>query len=1048
MRSLRRARSTTPRKQISQPAGSYQLQDFYIDTPKGAVTRRSSPSKSVAQSENLISPWRIRVRVEAEREDDGVKSGGKGGRRASASPSKQIARTITTTVPLKGSDDTPAPQKRGRGRPRKSATPAKTPAKRPATPKPRKGRKRAVDETNEEEPLTKQQNSVSKSKRSKRNPSPKPTKESESIDEDMQTGDLGQPELRPTTLFSSQRGKKDDHFNIAVDSDASVKSTSQATQDQHNIERSSQNDTTVSLAKSARGKRLPLASTSPQKGRPQRIVKETIASLHSDRTDELSEYDSIAEGEDFSIVSLSTLPSAQQHMRAQTLAEVNGSAFQNPSASASRNSEANNKVTSTEATNNSSLREPKTLSSQQTKSNQMFNSSMLGARQSADQSSLLHFDFKRTTPSQMFSSPALPPIKALQGKKSSRAPEDTENSMSEPVHVVKTGIAPQSVVNPMEYSKHKRSSHTEPKEPPQSSAHTGLDDLFSGFGARTRCELRAGLRLGEELARRQQQREEQTEDLDRSEDDVFQAIADPEHLRTINDEGDQPDEEVIPGEVRYPHLSTRKPLPSPETSLDENIGQNQNMEVTDEKRVAPPSPSSSVLERQEVSRQVANADSNKVTVVDSDNSSVLSSDSDLSDDQDAANNAGPDDDTDIWQTEAKSNSNSQNNSHISSSSQQRQVKRSALRPPSRTELERLQPSHSLETLPLAKSQEATDLYPNLSTAVRYATPSPQRPIQQANADFTGFTNFTNDMLESEATSRPKRTAALSPRITKKPKLANSLDPPNIGASKGSIEEARVSKPRPASASAIKRPGGGVSNGATLRTTGVTFSTIPIQKAPHCEQQEQQTPRREPAIALATSWLESVSGSIFKTATDTINAFASFESLRIPGQPTFCAPTTPLVRHVPPFSVYLPFNTTHYTRLRTIYLKAQRHPKLYPLQAASPCAGYLGLEIESMGWMRKLEAWELTVVDEFMAVLQREGVREDRHEIGWGGEVVDKVEIGIDEVVKRVFSLWVGQVQRGEVLLKEGVAGSWDKRYVGQRQRALERQRVWKETKMI
>ena len=1047
VRSLKRARSTTPRKQISQPAGSYQLQDFYIDTPKGAVTRRSSPSKSVAQSENLISPWRIRVRVEAEREDDGIKTGGKGGGRASVSPSKQIGRTITTTVPLKGSDDTPAPQKRGRGRPRKSTTPAKTPAKRPATPKPGKGRKRAADDTNEEEPHTKQQNSVSKSKKPKRNASPKPTKESESVDEDAQMGDLGQPELRLTTLFSSQHGRKDGDFDIAVDSDASIKRSSQATQDQHSIEESNQNDTTVSTAKSTRSKRQPLTSTSPQKGRPQRIIKETIASIHSDRSDEISGYDSIVEGEDFSIVSLSTLPSAQQHMRAQTLAELNGSTSQNPSASVSKIGEAN-KATPTEATNNLGLREPRRRSSQQARSGQMLTSSELGARQSTDQSSLLHFNFKRTTPSQMFSSPVLPPLKAPQGRKSPKAPEDSKQAKPKLIRDVNTGVALQGVVNPMGSSKKNRDSQLESKQPPEASAQTGLDDLFSGFGARTRRELRAGLRLGEELARRQQQMEEHAQSLHHSEADVFQEIAKSSHHQSTEYNENQLGEAVVPKEVRYPHLSTRKPLPSPDTSLDEKFGQNKNMQVTDEKRIAPPSPGSSVLERQEVSRQIANADSNKVTVVDSDNSSVISSDSDVSDDQDGHHNAGPDDETDIWQTEAKSNSNSQNNSHISSASQQLQVKRLALPSPSHTEPERLEPHHPPETPPPARSQEETDLYLNLSIAVQYATPSPQKPIQQANADFTGFTNFTNDMLESEATSGPKRTAALSPKITKKPRLASSLDPPSIGALKGSTEDAKVSKLRPASASAISWPREGISNAATLGMTGITSSTIPIQKAQHHEQQEQRTPRQEPAFSLASSWLDSVSGSIFKTAADAINAFTSFESLRTPGQPTFCAPITPIVRHVPPFTIYLPFNTTHYTRLRTIYLKAQRHPRLYPLRAASPCVGYLGLEIESMGWMRRLEAWELAVVDDFMTVLKRKGLGEGRQEIGLGAEIVDKVEIGIDEVVKRVFSLWVGQVQKGEVLLKEGVAGRWDRRYVGQRQRALERQRAWKETERV
>ncbi|MCJ1330361.1 hypothetical protein MMC10_007044 [Thelotrema lepadinum] len=1048
-RSVKRARSTTPLKQISQPAESYQLQDFYIDTPKGALTRRSSPSKSVAQSENLISPWRIRVRVEAEREDEGVKAKSKSGRKASMSPSKQVARTITTTVPLKGSDDTPAPQKRGRGRPRKSATPAKTPAKRPATPKPGRGRKRTADDADGGESDATRQSSVSRSKKPRRKASPKPMKESEVHNEDVQINDIGQPELQPTTLFTNQQDKKSAKFNIAIDSDASINSASQDTQNQRSNGEPGRINTAVSPAKSSRGKRRPLTSTSPQKGRSQTIAKETIGSPHWDRSDAISDYDSIAEGEDFSIVSLSTLPSAQQHLRAQTLEELNGSISRNPSASASKGSEAG-KVLSADVTKDSGTKESKMLSSRPAQAGQTLNSSILGARQSADQSSLLHINFKRTTPSQTFSSPVLPPLKAVHGNTSSRAHENPNNAMPQLARVAKTGFDPQDVTGIVEPIRHETSSQTESKATLQTNAQNRLDDLFSGFGVRSRRELRAGLRLGEELARRQQEMEGPIQSDHHSEDDVFQEIARSSHRRSIEVDGNESSGKVVPEEVRYPRLSIRKQLPSPETSLDENLGQNHKMQSTNAKRVAPPSPSSSVLERQQVSRQIADADSNKVTVVESDNSSALSSDADFSDDQGLPNNAELDDETDIWQTEAKSNSNSQNNSHVSFASYQVQAKKPVPKLPSRTELDRPQPNHLPATLPPAKSQEEIDLYPNLSTAVQYATPKPQKQVQQADANYTGFTNFTNDMLEGEATSRAKRAASLSPRVTKRARLSSSSDTSSTGAIKGRAMEKEVVTPLPALTSAITNPKEDATNKATLRTTAVTFSTIPIKNPQQQKEhrQEQQKPQEEPFIATATSWLDSVSGTIFKTAADALSSFGSYETLRIPREPTFCAPTTPIVRHVPPFTIYFPFNTTHYARLRSIYIKAQRHPKLYPLRTTSPCMEYLDLQIESMGWIRKLETWELAVGDEFMAVLRREGLREDRQEIGLGGELVDKKEIGVDEVVKRVFSLWVGQVQRGEILLKQGVAGRWDRRFVGQRQRALERQRDWKEAQMI
>ena len=58
----------------------------------------------------------------------------------------------------------------------------------------------------------------------------------------------------------------------------------------------------------------------------------------------------------------------------------------------------------------------------------------------------------------------------------------------------------------------------------------------------------------------------------------------------------------------------------------------------------------------------------------------------------------------------------------------------------------------------------------------------------------------------------------------------------------------------------------------------------------------------------------------------------------------------------------------------------------------------------------------------------------------------KREIAEEDVVKRVFSLWVGMVQRGEAELREGVAGAWDEKLVGRREQVLGRQREGNEAR--
>ncbi|KAI9783973.1 MAG: hypothetical protein M1839_002918 [Geoglossum umbratile] len=127
-------------------AQTVQLQNIVFDTPQGHRSRSSSPTKSSIKTENHLSPWRIRVTVEAERDDE---SGGGDigysmeadpgwkGYTDSGSPSKgrtaRRTRTTTTKVPVKGLESSPPAPKR-RGRPKKSETPVRP---RNGTPAPK-----------------------------------------------------------------------------------------------------------------------------------------------------------------------------------------------------------------------------------------------------------------------------------------------------------------------------------------------------------------------------------------------------------------------------------------------------------------------------------------------------------------------------------------------------------------------------------------------------------------------------------------------------------------------------------------------------------------------------------------------------------------------------------------------------------------------------------------------------------------------------------------------------------------------------------------------
>lgn len=102
-----RTPSTSPRK--------FTLQDYYLSSPEAnAITRprrSATPNKATTQTEDLLDPWRIRVIVEAERNEEDEANTASG------------AKLTTTKVPLKDS-----PSKPTRSKARKSgagATPMK-----------------------------------------------------------------------------------------------------------------------------------------------------------------------------------------------------------------------------------------------------------------------------------------------------------------------------------------------------------------------------------------------------------------------------------------------------------------------------------------------------------------------------------------------------------------------------------------------------------------------------------------------------------------------------------------------------------------------------------------------------------------------------------------------------------------------------------------------------------------------------------------------------------------------------------------------------------
>lgn len=118
----------SPKKDSGEPINNVRLHDIYLTTTPTAKGRSAAPTKGPAQAP--ISPWRIRVIVQAEQEDED--NNNSSARQLFTQPS--IGRTTTTTIPLKEAGESiPASLKSTGVNPRK---PLGRPRKRPGTPKP------------------------------------------------------------------------------------------------------------------------------------------------------------------------------------------------------------------------------------------------------------------------------------------------------------------------------------------------------------------------------------------------------------------------------------------------------------------------------------------------------------------------------------------------------------------------------------------------------------------------------------------------------------------------------------------------------------------------------------------------------------------------------------------------------------------------------------------------------------------------------------------------------------------------------------------------
>ena len=167
--------------------------------------------------------------------------------------------------------------------------------------------------------------------------------------------------------------------------------------------------------------------------------------------------------------------------------------------------------------------------------------------------------------------------------------------------------------------------------------------------------------------------------------------------------------------------------------------------------------------------------------------------------------------------------------------------------------------------------------------------------------------------------------------------------------------------------------------------------------------------RPPTTTDTVSWLSSLT-----TYIPTIRAPAPTP---VPGADAL-DPAVYNLEAYPPIYKHLPWEESHFRILRPYFDIQFANPGTYPFNPYSPSASLISVAVYARGnygWVRYLSKSDLGLVDKFMQVLRIKGV--ERRPGLWGrgdGARIDELE-----VAKKVFEMWQVAVVYGQVEVGEG-----------------------------
>ena len=786
---------------------------------------------------------------------------------------------------------------------------------------------------------------------------------------------------------------------------------------------------------------------------------------NSDPMKEHNGYDSIIESEGFSMVSVSTLPSAKQHLNTSPRPKPLGTGTPETHSTHPK-VQAPQPVTcvTTELSRNNSPRKRHQQVSTRSPTFQPITAQRSPALSNVKVSSEKGYsessrqNMEAQIRSQKSPSPVRSPsLNAALPRKSPFSVNKPRQETPKLARVVRTGIALQGVLSPRLPVSKDASSKSRIGTESASKGNTSkerLDDLFNGFGAGTRRELKAGLRLGEELAKRQRLNAQATNASRTYTDHVIQDETSFHVPRVSTPDRGNVDSRSLPQgqtQVLYPKLPTQQ-LPSPERSQEDFHDDQMSwkagtpmMEIRDAV-VDPQLPDfrnvshridDTMLqreaewqrEREAISKQIQDANTSQVIVINSDEERGDGG-CEEDDEEEEQDNA----DVDIWQSEAQS---SHQHAQASMKVPEAQAPCQFVKP-RRSKLPSPWRRHSQVVYSDEVAPNEDDLFWPSELATPKTTPARKetKKVRYDLSDFSVPSDFAG--FEPDDESSMLRGVA-SPRIRR-----DTVDPEAKGQE---CDEVHEGKDDNVCEKGRKEDEGNGDHEGEMDVDGLKST---IDKPP--KRTRRTTVVEEISEVEVTTKVHSM--VVHQTGSDTrvssqqqdISSSAAFTtwfnritsfvpSLRsfVPGAPpqpklqkTGSKRKGPTPASTEPLSIYTPWTDAHYRALRAFLLASEADPDIYPYNPSRPSAYLLRRRIIDRPYQHRIEKWELGLTDAFFDMLNEEGIDDwiegvDRE----GDRPGERRVIDEHEIVVRLFSLWVGEEKALMVAEGRGPVGKFE-----------------------